>query len=118
MCDRVISEDPCSIRYVPDQYKTQQMYDEAVDACLAVLKSVPDWFVASKMLEKLDNVLHANDNILFYNEDFNKVTFIVCQRHTLAADIHKIKIDNDKKFYEDDSDTIIHVRLLAGGSNF
>ena len=26
--------------------------------------------------EKLDNALHTNDDILFYNEDFDKVTFI------------------------------------------
>ena len=43
--------------------------------CLAVLKLAPDWFVTSKMLEKLDSALHVNDNILFHNEDFNKVTF-------------------------------------------
>ena len=29
-------------RYVPDQYKTQQMCDEAVDDCLAALKFAPD----------------------------------------------------------------------------
>ena len=28
------------------------MYDESVDDCLAVLKSIPDWFVKKKMLEK------------------------------------------------------------------
>ena len=35
------------------------MCDEAVDNCLAALKFIPDWFVTSKMLEKLDNALHA-----------------------------------------------------------
>ena len=28
------------------------MCDEAVDDCLAALKFIPDWFVASKMLKK------------------------------------------------------------------
>ena len=42
MCDKVISEDPFSIRYFPDQYKTKQMCDEAVDDCLAALEFVPD----------------------------------------------------------------------------
>ena len=28
------------------------MCDESVDDCLAVLKSIPDWFVKKKMLEK------------------------------------------------------------------
>ena len=49
MCDRMIFEDTFSIRCVPEQYKTQQMCDEAVDDCLAVSKFVPDWFVTSKI---------------------------------------------------------------------
>ena len=44
---------------MPDRFKTQMMYDEAVDDCLATLKFIPDWFVTSKMLEKLDNGLHT-----------------------------------------------------------
>ena len=56
--------------YCPDKYKTQKMCDEAVDDCLAALKFIPDWFVTSKMVENVDIVLHANDDILFNNEDF------------------------------------------------
>ena len=31
------------------------MCDETVNNCLTALKFVPHWFVASRMLEKLDN---------------------------------------------------------------
>ena len=51
------------------------------------MSSSIDWFVTSKMLEKLNNALHANDDILFYNADFDKVTFIANQRHILAVDL-------------------------------
>ena len=78
-----ISGDSFAIRYVSDQYNTQQLCVEAVDDCLAALKFVPDWFATSKMLENLDNVLYVNDNLLFYNENFNKVKFIGFQRHFL-----------------------------------
>ena len=54
------------------------MCDKAVDDCLWRLKFIHDWFVTSEMLEKLDNALHANDEILFYSEYFVKVTFIAC----------------------------------------
>ena len=47
------------------------------------------------MLEKLDNALH-NDDAFFYNEDFDKVTFIANQRHILAVDLDKIDLDNNK----------------------
>ena len=45
MCDKIISENPVSLRYVLDQYKTQQMCSKAADDCLTTLKLVPDWFV-------------------------------------------------------------------------
>ena len=40
------------------------MCDEAADDCLAALKFIPDWFVTSKMLGKLYNAFHVNDNML------------------------------------------------------
>ena len=64
MCNSIISEDPFSIRYIPDQYKTQQMCDKAVDDCLAALKFVLDWFVTSKMIKKRFTDLYADENIL------------------------------------------------------
>ena len=93
------------------------MWDEAVHDCLVALKFIPDWFVTSKMLEKFDNALHANDDILSYNKNFDKVTFIANQRHTLAVVLDKINLDND--FDEDDDpNTVIHVRHLAWHSKF
>ena len=87
------------------------MLDEAVDNCLAAFKFIPDWFVTSNILQKFDNALHANDDILSYNEDFDKVTF-------LAVVLDKVNLDNDNNFDDDDPDTIIHVRLLAWCSKF
>ena len=52
MCDGFISDDPFSIRYVSDQYKSQKMCDKAVDDCrgvsrlhalMQVLKSHLQW---------------------------------------------------------------------------
>ena len=74
--------------------------------------------VASKKLENFDNALHANDDILFYNEDFDKITFIANQRHVLFVDFDKINLDNDNNFDEDDPVTIIHIRPLAWHSKF
>ena len=42
MFNSIISEDPFSIRYVPDQYKTQKMRDKAVNDYLDALKFVLD----------------------------------------------------------------------------
>ena len=43
------------------------MHDKAVDTCLAALKFVPDWFVMIKMLEKTDDIVFSNDDIVFVN---------------------------------------------------
>ena len=51
------------------------MSNKDVDDCLAALKFICDWFVTSKMLEKFHDALLTNDNLLFYDKDFSKVTF-------------------------------------------
>ena len=47
MCESITSEEYFLIRCVPDRYKTQLMWNKAVDYFLAELKFVPDWFVNS-----------------------------------------------------------------------
>ena len=79
--------------YCPDKYKTQKICDEIVDDCLAALKFISDWFVTNKMLEKFHNALHANDNMLFYNEELDKVTFIAHQKHIFAIDLKKANLE-------------------------
>ena len=118
MCDRVDSEDPLWTVYCAYRYKTQRMCGEAVNDCGAALKFFRDRFILSKMLEKSDNALHAKDDLLFYNDHFDQVTFIANQRHILAVAPDKINVYNYNNFHEDDPDTIIHVRLLAWSSKF
>ena len=75
ICDKVATEDSFMIIYCPYKYKTQNMCDEAVDGCLAALKFIVDLFVTNKILEKFYDDLLTNDDILFFDEDFSKVTF-------------------------------------------
>ena len=51
------------------------MCEKGIDACLAALKSLPDWCVTPKMLEDLDNTVFFHDNIDLDNDDPNNVTF-------------------------------------------
>ena len=104
MCGRAISVDPFMLVYCLEKDKTQEMCYEAVDNCLAALTFIPDWFVTSKMLEKLNNALQTKDDILFYDKNFDKIKFIVCQRHILAANLDKINLGSNFDF---DPDVII-----------
>ena len=112
MCDRIISEDPFSIKYVPDQYKTQQMWDEAVDDCLAALKFVPDCFVTNKVIKIFLTALYEDENILYFDEDAGNVVFICNGMGILNIDLNNINLHNIN-YDKDNPDTIIHVRLLA-----
>ena len=71
MCERIISEDPFSIRYAPDQNKTQRMCDEAVDDCLTLLKFVSDWLVTSKTIKILFTAFYA-DNINLVDTNYDE----------------------------------------------
>ena len=61
MCYIVVSLYPFLIVLINLKIK---IFDEVVDDCIAALRFIPPWFFRSKMLEKLHNALHANDDIL------------------------------------------------------
>ena len=82
------------------------MCDKAVNDFLPVLKFVPDWFVASKIIKKLHNAIFADD-ILIFDEDSRNVTFSSYQ-----VGIHSVDL-NINIFNKNDPGTIIHVRLMA-----
>ena len=49
MCNRAVQSYPWVLKYVPDQYKTQEMCNEAVEKNAWMLEHVPDQFVTQKM---------------------------------------------------------------------
>ena len=51
----------------PDRYKTAKMCNEAVDDCPGLLKLI------GLLQVSIQDSLLANDDILFFNEGFNKV---------------------------------------------
>ena len=81
------------------------------DEALAALKLIPDWFVTSKLIEKRYTVLHADDGVVFIDEDSGDVTFCCNEVGILGLKFNNINLDNN--FDEDDPDTIILIRLLA-----
>ena len=111
MCDKIISENPFMLKYCPDKYITQKMCDEAADDFLPTINFVPDWFVTIKMIKKLFTALHADKNILYFDQDSANVVSNCNEMGILDIDLKNFNLDND--FDEDDPGTIIHVELLA-----
>ena len=101
MCDKVVSKEPFML-----------MCDEAVDSYLLALKFVPDWLVLSKMIEKLNNALFSNDDIVFHEIDPDIVTFFSNDIGLNSINLDNINLDDDS-FEDYDPKTINHVRLMA-----
>ena len=53
------------------------MCNKAAGYFFTNIKFVPDWFVTSKVIKKLDDPLFSNTNIIFINEGSSNVTFLV-----------------------------------------
>ena len=81
------------------------MCDEAINDCLTPLKFILDWFVTSKILEELRDVLLTNDDLLFFDKDFSKVTFFANKIGILNVDLKNINLDDDNNFDEDHPET-------------
>ena len=63
------------------------------------------------MIDKIYNVLYADENIVYFNENSGDATFSCNEMGILSVDLNNINLDNN--FDEDDPDTIIFIRLLA-----
>ena len=81
------------LKYCIDRHKTQSMCDKAVDALLPALKFNSDYFVAKKMLEKLDNVVFSNDDIFFVDVDCDAVTFFNDDMDHNTINLNNINFD-------------------------
>ena len=79
------------------------------------MKFVPDWFVTSKIIEKLDTVVFYNDYIVFglivFGSDF--VTFFTNDIGPNSITLGKINFD-DRNLDDCDAGTINYVKLVAG----
>ena len=86
-CDSFISEDPFAIRYALDQYKTQQKCDEAVGFLIGLLQV--KW-----LRNFLHNVLYADDDKIYFNEDPDDVIFSCNKMNILNVDLRNINLDD------------------------
>ena len=112
MCHKIISENPFMFKYCPDKYITQKMCNKAVNDFLPTLNFVPDWFVTSKMIKKLFTALYADENTLYFDEDFGNVVFNCNEMGIINIDLNNINVDNN--FDEDDPGTIIQSDFWLG----
>ena len=95
MRDKVISENPFMLKYCPDKYITQRIFDEAVDDFPPTLNFISDWFVTSKMIKKLFTALYVDENILYFNEDSGNVVFSCNEMSIFNIDIIYVNLDNN-----------------------
>ena len=61
MCIKAVDNYPFTIKYVPDQYKTQEMCIRVANTCSFVFDSIPDRYKTQEMCDKAvdDNLSNA-----------------------------------------------------------
>ena len=70
------------------------------------------WLVKNKMLEKRDDVVFANDDIVFINWDYDNVSCFGDDMALVNINVNNVSLDDDN-FDDDDPKTVIHVRIMA-----
>ena len=75
MYDKAVSNELFVLKNCLNRYKTQEIWDKAVDDFLPALTFVTDWFATKQMIKKLHDDLFSDDDIIFVNKDSNYVTF-------------------------------------------
>ena len=112
LCYKIISEESFLLKYCLDKNKTREMSHKAADYFLLTLKFVPDWFVTSKMIRKLDILLFSNDYIVFGDLEFDFIIFFSSDIDLNSITLDKINLDDDDFDYCD-PETINHVKLMS-----
>ena len=64
------------------------------------------------MIKKLLTALYADNNVLYFSEDFGNAVFFCNEMGILSIGINNVNLD-DTNFGKDDPETIIQIRLLA-----
>ena len=94
------------LKYCSDRYcsKIQKIYVKAFNFYLLVLKFISYWFVTRKMIEKLDNILFSNVDVVFgdisNDTGLNSINLII------------VNLDDDN-FYDSNPKSINHIGLMA-----
>ena len=71
------------------------------------------------MLEKLDNSVFNNDDIFSHDVDSNFITFLGDDMGFNTIDLNNTKLyEGDNNFDEEDSETLINVRLITCPDTF
>ena len=63
---KAFEEDPSSLLYVPNHFKTQKMCDKAFNENFFPLKFIPDWFVTQQQIR-----IWYDDS--FYDDNYDEV---------------------------------------------
>ena len=116
-CVTIISENLSSIRYVPDEYKTQQIVDKAADDCLTSLKFLRDWFVTSIMIKNFLLICTVMKIYSTLMKILPMSYFLVMKCVLIIIDLNDINLD-DTSYKEDEPDPIILIRLLSWHNEF
>ena len=83
------------LKYCIDRYKTEETSDKVVESYLLAIKFVPDWFIMGKKIEKLDNAVFSNEDIVFGDIDSDIVRFFIFDIGLHSINLNNVNLDED-----------------------
>ena len=91
--------------------------EKTIDSYLQALIFIHEWFVTSKMIEKLDNAVFSKDDKVFGDIDSFIVTFF---SNDIGLNIINLRNNNleDDNFDDCDPNNINHVRIMANYNRY
>ena len=91
--------------------------EKTIDSYLQALIFIHEWFVTSKMIEKLDNAVFSKDDKVFGDIDSFIVTFF---SNDIGLNIINLRNNNleDDNFDDCDPNNINHVRIMGNYNRY
>ena len=112
MCDKIVSKEPFKLKYRLDKFKTQEKCVKAIDSYLPPFKLISDLFVTNKMVEKLDNAVFFNNDIVFGEIDSDIATFYSTDIGLNSINFNNVNCDDDN-FDDYNPGNIDYIRVTA-----
>ena len=91
--------------------------EKTIDSYLQALIFIHEWFVTSKMIEKLDNAVFSKDDKVFGDIDSFIVTFFSNDIGLNIINLRNNNLEGDN-FDDCDPNNINHVRIMANYNRY
>ena len=94
MCEKAVENEPYSLKFVPDHFKTEELCDQVVKDDSSSLQFVPDWFITQQQID-LQYDDYYDDDCDHWNDDDDEDKFFEWYDSYKKRKAQKVKIKKE-----------------------